>query len=82
MSHLIDTRLADLPRGLALEWPGGHAGVSVPSVLLKMRKRQLLAQLVQGCIGNLADAYVRGDLEIEGSMADVMAVAGRRPQRP
>jgi cyclopropane-fatty-acyl-phospholipid synthase len=76
LTNLIDGRLAQLPRSLALEWPGGHAGASAASVLLKLRERQLLAHLARGRIGNLADAYVRGALEIEGSLVDVMAVAG------
>ena len=76
LAQFLDNRLAQLPRGLALQWPGGRAGASGPSVLLTMRKRELLAHLARGRIGDLADAYVRGDLEIEGELADVMAVAG------
>jgi cyclopropane-fatty-acyl-phospholipid synthase len=76
LAQFIDTRLAQLPRGLALQWPGGRAGAAGPSVLLKLHHRQQLAQLAQGRIGDLADAYVRGDLDIEGALTDVMAVAG------
>jgi cyclopropane-fatty-acyl-phospholipid synthase len=36
----------------------------------------LLGSLARGRIGELADAYVRGELDIEGKLADVMAVAG------
>ena len=72
----IDARLAQLPRGLALRWPGGQAGASGSSVLLTLRDRQLLPQLASGHIGSLADAYVRGRIEIEGPLPDVMAVAG------
>ena len=67
-AHFIDARLAQLPPGLALQWPGGRAGASVPSVLLKMHRRELLADLVSGRVGGLADAYVRGDLDIKGSL--------------
>lgn len=74
-ARFIDTLLATLPRGLALQWPGGRAGPDGSAVQLTMRRRQLLADLAQGRIGELADAYVRGDLEIEGSLPDVMAVA-------
>ena len=35
----------------------------------------MLAGLARGQIGSWASAYVRGDLEIEGSLGDVMAVA-------
>jgi cyclopropane fatty-acyl-phospholipid synthase-like methyltransferase len=75
-TQFIDTPLAQLPRGLALQWPGGRAGASGPSVLLKLRHRQLLTHLASGRIGDLADAYVRGDLDIEGALTDMMAVAG------
>jgi cyclopropane-fatty-acyl-phospholipid synthase len=76
LSDAINTRLAQLPRPLAVQWPGGQAGARSPSVLLRLRHPGLLATLASGRIGDLADAYVRGELEIEGTMADVMAVAG------
>ncbi len=72
----IDARLAQLPRGLALQWPGGRAGAISSSVQLTLRNRQLLRLLASGDVGSLADAYVRGELEIEGPLSDVMAVAG------
>lgn len=68
--------LMRLPAGLALEWPGGRAGDPSPSVRLCLRHRRQLARLAQGRIGDLAEDYVRGELDIEGSPADVMAVAG------
>ncbi len=71
----IDSRLAALPRGLALEWPGGRAGPRAADVRLRLRDPGVLMPLARGCIGELADAYVRGRLEIEGSLHDVMAVA-------
>ncbi len=74
-SASLDTRLAHLPRALALKWPGGAVGHAAPAVVLTLRDRSLLRHLVQGRIGNLADAYVNGDLDIEGEMPDVMAVA-------
>ncbi len=76
LASLIDVRIAGLPRGLAIQWPGGHAGARAPSVLLRLRHRSLLACLARGRIGDLADAYVRGDMEIDGEMPDVMAIAG------
>ena len=75
LNHLIDTQLARMPGQLALEWPGGRAGGHSGAVLLRLRHRRLLAHLASGQIGELADAYVRGDLDIEGRLADVMAVA-------
>jgi cyclopropane-fatty-acyl-phospholipid synthase len=79
LAALIDNRLAQLPRPLSLQWPGGRAGPAssaASGVVLKLRDRRLLAPLAQGHIGSLADAYVRGDMDLEGEMPDVMAIAG------
>lgn len=73
--NFLDSRLAALPRSLALEWPGGRAGAPSPEIVLRLRTRDLFVPLAKGRIGELADAYVRGALDIEGEMADVMAVA-------
>ena len=64
LAPLIDARLAGLPRRLALEWPGGRLGAGSAQVSLKFRDRRSLAWLARGRIGRLADAYVRGQLEI------------------
>ena len=75
-SAALDHRLARLPRRLALEWPGGRAGATgIPDVRLRLKDPRLLAWLARGRIGTLADAYVRGDVEIEGSLAQVMEIA-------
>ncbi|WP_425259377.1 class I SAM-dependent methyltransferase [Rubrivivax sp. RP6-9] len=68
--------LDGLPRGLALEWPGGGAGDPASAVRLRLKHRSQLARIAQGRIGDLAEDYVRGELDIEGAPADVMAVAG------
>ncbi|MDE2369118.1 MAG: class I SAM-dependent methyltransferase [Burkholderiales bacterium] len=75
LAALIEPRLARLSPALSLEWPGGRAGEPAAPVRLRLRDRQLLLRLARGQIGSLADAYVRGDLEIDGSLTDVMAVA-------
>lgn len=75
LTQALDARLGRLPRGLALEWPGGGAGDPSPSVRLRLHRRSQLARLAQGRIGDLAEDYVQGDLDIEGAPADVMAVA-------
>ncbi len=75
LTALLDTRLAQLPRSLSLVWPGGHLGAAAGAVRLTLRHRRALAWLARGRIGALADAYVNGELEIDGEMRDVMAVA-------
>jgi cyclopropane-fatty-acyl-phospholipid synthase len=89
LALLVESRVAQLSRPLALEWPGGRIGQADAPVRLKMRARQLLPTLAFGRIGRLADAYVKGDLEIEGQLSDVMALAAelagdpvKRGQRP
>ena len=75
LAALIDSRLAQLPHPLALEWPGGRAGSASAPVRLRLHDPKALAWLASGQIGQVADAYVRGQLEIEGSLHDVMASA-------
>ncbi len=77
LSSFIDSRLHRLPSNLALEWPGGRAGAGTAAVRLTLRSRKALAGLMRGKIGNLASAYVRGDVEIDGALPDVMAVAAQ-----
>ncbi len=76
LEGLIDRGLVHLPPGLALQWPGGEAGGADPAVRLRLCDRRLLAPLAQGQIGALADAYVNGEIEIDGALPDVMAMAG------
>jgi len=75
LSNLVETRLAQLSSPLALEWPGGRAGRASAPVRVTLRQPGLLPSLALGQIGELADAYVRGDLEIDGDLNEVMAIA-------
>ncbi len=75
LTALIDSRLERLPRTLSLDWPGGHLGHRAAQVRLRLADWRPMVWLASGHIGTLADAYVRGDLEIEGQLTDVMAVA-------
>jgi cyclopropane-fatty-acyl-phospholipid synthase len=82
LSALISSRLIHLPRRLALEWPGGRAGADAAEVRLRLRDRRLLFWLLHGRIGSIADAYVRGAVEIDGAMPDVMLLAGELAGNP
>lgn len=75
LPSLIESRIEQLSRPLALQWPGGRAGAPDAPVRLKVREAQQLRWLASGHIGTLADAYVRGDLEIEGDLREVMEIA-------
>ena len=72
LQALIEPRL---PRGLALEWPGGRLGNPGAEVRLRLRRLGLLSALARGRVGSLADAYVRGELDIDGAPRNVAAVA-------
>ena len=67
-------QLAALPRRLRVEWPGGGLGSPRWDVRLRVQGTRALSWLTRGDAGRLADAYVRGDLEIDGAMPDVMAI--------
>ena len=82
LAATIESRLERLPRRLALEWPGGRTGQSRADVRLTLRDRQGLIWLASGQVGQVADAYVRGDVEIEGSLRDVMALASELADNP
>lgn len=74
---LIEQRLAQLPCNVALEWPGGRAGRQPADVRLRLHTPRWLASVARGQIGAVADAYVQGQLDIEGSMRPLMAAASR-----
>lgn len=65
---------ADRPR-VAVSWPGGRTGDAPADVHLRLRRASQLALLAAGRAGELAEAYVAGELDIDGTPADVMAVA-------
>ena len=75
MPSFIESRIGQLSRPLALQWPGGQAGAADAPVRLRVNDTEHLRCLVSGNIGTLADAYVRGDLEIEGDLREVMEIA-------
>ena len=75
LPSLIESRLGQLSRPLALQWPGGSAGASDAPVRLKVNDTQQLKCLASGHIGTLADAYVRGDLDIEGDLREAVEIA-------
>ncbi|KRB96878.1 cyclopropane-fatty-acyl-phospholipid synthase [Hydrogenophaga sp. Root209] len=75
MPSFIESRIGQLSRPLALQWPGGQAGAADAPVRLRVNDTEHLRCLASGNIGTLADAYVRGDLEIEGDLREVMEIA-------
>lgn len=82
LSSWVLSRLTHLPRSLALEWPGGHAGPDSAEVRIHLPDRRSLSWLARGRVGTIADAYVRGDVQIEGSLSDVIMLAGALAGNP
>lgn len=75
LERLVLRRLAALPWPVAVAWPGGAYRPRGARVSLELRDRRLLAALATGQIGQLADAYVRGRLELIGSLRELAATA-------
>ena len=88
--HLTSSLTSHLSGPLALDWPGGRAGPANAPVQLRLRQKRQLIPLVRGHIGSIGKAYVRGELDIEGTLRDVMGLAAelasdpvhREPPRP
>jgi cyclopropane-fatty-acyl-phospholipid synthase len=72
----LDSLAAQSGPSLALLLPGGRRlGPANAAVRLRLHRLTPLPHLLAGKIGRLAEAYVEGKLDIEGSMRDVVAVA-------
>ena len=82
LSHLAASLVDRLAVPIALEWPGGRAGPANAPVQLKLREWHQLAALLMGRIGSVGNAYVRGELDIEGRLRDVMDVAAELAHSP
>jgi cyclopropane-fatty-acyl-phospholipid synthase len=72
----VSARLQALPVRTRLELPGGIAvGAEHASVVLRLLDARLLPLLALGQVGRLAEAYVEGQLQIDGTMRDLAEVA-------
>src|SRR5579872_1991433 len=71
----------NLPLRLAF-WDGDKFDFTpAPTVTIALRSPSLLRFLLTGQIGKLADAYIRGDLEVEGPIEEILAVGIRLAER-
>lgn len=82
-----EQRLAALPLPCAVRLPGGQRlGAANPSFELIVRDLRALVHLARGAIGQLAEDYVEGRVEIEGRLRDLMGAVptllARDPSRP
>jgi len=80
IESIVGQRLESLPgladKPLALVLPGGRRiGPANARVTLHLRQLSALTHVAAGHVGRLAEDYVEGRLDIEGSMREVMNVA-------
>lgn len=76
IERALEQRLAPQGVPLAVVLPGGRRlGSADPAVTLRLHELAPLAHLATGQIGHVAEAYVEGRLDIDGSMRDLMRVA-------
>lgn len=76
IERALEQRLAPEGVPLAVVLPGGRRlGQADAAVTLRLHELAPLAHLATGQIGRVAEAYVEGRLDIDGSMRDLMHVA-------
>ncbi len=74
----LTSRLSSLPADIALQLPQGQRlGAQDAPVRLSFSDWSGLARLRAGQIGALAEDYVEGKLQLEGTMRDIMRVVTR-----
>jgi cyclopropane-fatty-acyl-phospholipid synthase len=63
---------------LALELPGGQRlGASTPRVTLKLHALTPLGEIATGQVGKVAQEHVEGQVDVDGTMRDLMEIAAR-----
>ncbi|MGN8108829.1 class I SAM-dependent methyltransferase [Paraburkholderia sp. 22098] len=71
-----EQQIAGMPLPCSVALPDGQRiGAREPRLSFEIRDTRALLHLTQGAIGRLAEDYVEGRLEIDGSMHDLMAAA-------
>lgn len=78
LDAVLERRLAGLSLPLALQWPGGQRiGPERAVVTLRLRGLAPLVHLAGGRIGRVAEDYVEGRIDIDGTLRDLMAIAAQ-----
>jgi cyclopropane-fatty-acyl-phospholipid synthase len=78
MDSLLERKLESLTLPLALVLPDGHR-IGAPDAAVTIRLGQLapLAHIAAGEVGKVAQAYVEGKLDFDGSVRDLMVIAAQ-----
>lgn len=73
----LGRRLAGLSHPLAVRLPGGQRlGAANAAVTLRLQTPATLLHLATGQIGRVGEDYVEGRLDFDGSLRDLMEIAG------
>jgi cyclopropane-fatty-acyl-phospholipid synthase len=76
LAAVVQTRIAAQAPALAVLLPGGRwVGAADARVRMAIKGWRPLAHLVRGQIGRLADDHVRGHVDLDGSMRDIVHTA-------
>lgn len=78
LDAVLERRLAGLSHPLAIVLPGGQRlGPARAEVTLRLGSVATLTHLATGRIGRIGADYVEGRLEFDGTLRDLMAIAGQ-----
>ena len=78
LDAVLERRLAGLSLPLAVRLPGGQRlGPERAAVTLRLQGLGTLAHLATGQIGRVGEDYVEGRLDFDGSLRDLIAIAGQ-----
>ncbi len=78
LESLVERKLSGIQPTLSVEMPGGsRLGPADAAVRVTLRDLGPLAHLASGKVGRLAEDYVEGRVDLEGSMRDVMSITAQ-----
>jgi cyclopropane-fatty-acyl-phospholipid synthase len=78
LESLVERKMSGLQPTLSVAMPGGsRLGPEDAAVRITLRELSPLGHLASGKVGRLAEDYVEGRVELEGTMRDVMSITAQ-----
>jgi len=78
MDSLLERKLEGLTLPLAVVLPDGHRiGVEDAAITIRLKQMSSLAHIAAGEVGKVAQDYVEGRLDFDGTMRDLMVIASQ-----
>ena len=78
MDSLLERKLESLTLPLAVGLPDGHRiGALDAAITIRLRQLAPLAHIAAGEVGKVAQDYVEGKLDFDGSVRDLMVIAAQ-----